>query len=161
MVGSCRRGGASARSVAEQLPGVVVDRADAVAREQAGEDALHHLRGSRACRTRRRHAQVVLEHDEAAVLDADQVGAGDRDVDVARHAHAAHLAPVVRAAVDQLARDDAFREDPALVVDVLQEQVERRDPLRQPALDALHSAPVMMRGRRSKGKIRSVPSSSP
>ncbi len=46
-----------------------------------------------------------------------------------------HLAAVVRAAVDQLARDDAFREDLALVVDVLQEQVEGEQALRQAALD--------------------------
>ena len=51
------------------------------------------------------------------------------------HVHAAHLAAEVPAAVDQLARHDAVGEDPALVVDVLEEQVERGDPLRQPALD--------------------------
>ena len=62
---------------------------------------------------------------------------GNRDVDVAVHVHAAHLAPVVAAAVDQLARHDAFREDPALVVDVLEEQVDRGQPLRQPALERL------------------------
>ena len=64
-----------------------------------------------------------------------EVGAGDRHVDVAPDAQAAHLAAVVRAAVDQLARDDALGEDPALVVDVLQEEVQREDALRQPALE--------------------------
>ena len=120
---------------AEQLLAVVIDRADAVAREEAGEDPLHHLPVGEHVGHAARHAQVVLEHGEAAVLDADQVGAGHGHVDVAADAHAAHLAPVVRAAVDQLARDDAFREDLALVVDVLQEQVEGEQPLRQPALD--------------------------
>ena len=50
-------------------------------------------------------------------------------------ADAAHLAPVVAAAVDQLARDDALGEDAPLVVDVLQEQVDRGQPLRQAALE--------------------------
>ena len=49
--------------------------------------------------------------------------------------HAAHLAAVVPAAVDQLARHDAFAEDPPLVVHVLQEQVDGGQPLARPALE--------------------------
>ena len=50
-------------------------------------------------------------------------------------ADAAHLAAEVAAAVDELARHDAFREDAPLVVDVAQEQVDGGEPLRQPALE--------------------------
>ena len=39
------------------------------------------------------------------------------------------------------------------MVDVLEEVVERRDALRQPALDVSHSAAVTMRGSRSYGKM--------
>ena len=81
-----------------------------------------------------RHAQVVFEHDEAAVLETHQVGAGDRHVDVAVDADAAHFAPVVPAAVHQLARHDALGEDASLVVDVLEKEVDRDQPLRQAAL---------------------------
>ena len=49
------------------------------------------------------------------------------------HPDAAHLAPVVAAAVEQVARHHAFGEDPALVVDVLEEQVDRRQALREAA----------------------------
>ena len=78
------------------------------------------------------------------------------------HTDAAHFTPVVPAAEDQLARHDALGEDAALVVDVLQEQIDRGEPLREPALERGPTrAPVTMRGSRSKGKIRSVPCSSP
>ena len=50
-------------------------------------------------------------------------------------ADAAHLAPVVPAAVDQVARHHAFGEDPPLVVDVLEKQVDRGQPLRQAAIE--------------------------
>ena len=72
-------------------------------------------------------------------------------------ADAAHLAAIVAAAVEQVARDDALGEDAALVVDVLEKQVDRGEPLGQAAPSVPHSAAVMMRGSRSNGKMRSVP----
>ena len=119
----------------QQRLAVVRDRADLVAIEQPRHHALGDLAVGEHVGHAARHPQVVLEHDEPAVLEAHEVGAGDRDVDVAMHADAAHLAAVVPAAVDQLARHDAFGEDPALVVDVLQEQVDRRQALRQAAVE--------------------------
>ena len=119
----------------EQRLAVVRDRPHVVAVEQVREDALGHLAIGEHVGDAARHAQVVLEDDEAAVLEADQVGAGNRDVDVAMDAHAAHLAAVVAAAVDELARHDAFGEDAPLVVDVAQEQVDRGQPLGQAALE--------------------------
>ena len=82
-----------------------------------------------------RHPQVVFEHDEAAVLQPIEIGARNRHVDVAVDVDAAHLAPVVPAALHQLARDDAFGEDSPLVIDVLEEQVDGGQPLREAALE--------------------------
>ncbi len=115
----------------EQRLSVLRDRTDLIAIEQARHHALGHLAVGEHVRDAARHAQVVLEDDEAAVLQADEVAARDRHVDVAVHADAAHLAAEVPAAVEQLARDDALGEDAALVVDVLQEQVDGGQALRQ------------------------------
>jgi hypothetical protein len=49
--------------------------------------------------------------------------------------HAAHFAAVVTTTVDQLTRNDAFGEDPFLVIDVAEKQIDRREPLRQASLD--------------------------
>ena len=81
------------------------------------------------------HAQIVFQHHEFAVLHADEVGAADGHVHVARHVQALHLAAELRAAVDQLAGNDAVFEDPAFVVDVFEEQVQRRDALGEAFFD--------------------------
>ena len=51
--------------------------------------------------------------------------------------NAAHLTAIVAATVDQLARDDPVGQGAAWRVDVLQEEVQRQDALRQAALDGL------------------------
>ncbi len=56
-------------------------------------------------------------------------------VDVAGHAQPGALAAVPRRPEDQLGGHDAIVEDLAVVVDVADEQVERPDPLLEPALD--------------------------
>ena len=121
----------------EQRLTVVIDRLDLVVLEQLREDALDDLAVRQHVRHAARHAQIVLEHREAAVGQPHEIGAGDRHVEMPPQEDAAHLAPVVLRAVDQLARHDAFREDAAVVVDVAQEQVERGQALRQAALDRL------------------------
>jgi hypothetical protein len=84
-----------------------------------------------------RHAQVVFEDDEAAILATNEIGAGHGHIDAALHRHTAHLAPEMAAALDQLARDHSLREDPSVVVHILQEQVDGREPLGQAALEGL------------------------
>ena len=56
-------------------------------------------------------------------------------VDAARGLHSDHLAAEVPRAEDELRRDEAFREDPLLHVEVGEEAVERRDPLLEAVLD--------------------------
>ena len=93
-------------------------------RKRWGEDALHHAAVGEHVADAGGDAEIVFEHDELAGLEADKVGAADGDVDVARDLEPGHLAAVVLAGVDDLARDDAVVEDAALVVDVFEEEVE-------------------------------------
>ena len=111
------------------------DRLHVVAREETRKHALGDLAIGEHVRDAARHAQVVFEHHEAAVFETNEIGAGDRDVDVLVNLDAAHLAPVVPAAVDEFRRHDAFREDASLVVDVLQEQIDGRQTLRESAFE--------------------------
>ena len=62
---------------------------------------------------------------------------GDMDVDVPRHLQPDALAAVSGGAEDQLGRDDPVLEDQPLVIDVVNEKVERPNPLLEPALDAV------------------------
>ena len=58
--------------------------------------------------------------------------------------------------LEQLGREHAVGDDPLVVVEVVDEQVERPQALDQPALDALHSSPSMTRGMTSNGQARSM-----
>ena len=116
---------------------IVLDGPHAVAVKELRKGALHHAAVGEHVADARGHAQVVLEHDKLAGVEAQQVGADDGDVDVARHLQSAHLPPVVLAAIDQLARDDAVVEDFGVGVDIAQKEIERGDALREAALDAV------------------------
>jgi hypothetical protein len=116
---------------------IVLDGAHAVAVKELREGALHDAAVGEHVADAGGHAEVVFEDDELAGVEAEQVGADDGDVDVARDLEAAHLAAVVLATVDQLAGDDAVGEDFGVGVDVAQEEIERGDALGEAALDAV------------------------
>ena len=69
------------------------------------------------------------------MLVADHVDAGHVRVDAAGRVDADHLAHEVARPEEQLARDLPVADDPLVVVDVVQEEVERAHPLDQAALE--------------------------
>jgi hypothetical protein len=113
----------------------MLDGLDAVALKERGEGALHDAAVGEHVTDAGGNAQIVLEDDELAVVEAQQIGADHGDVDIARHLQAAHLAAVMAAAIDQLAGNDVVIEDPGVRIDVAQEKVERGDALGEAALD--------------------------
>ena len=113
---------------------VILDRPHVVLLEQEREDVLHHLPILEHVAHPRGGAAVVLENEELAVGVADQVDPRDVDVNVLRYRQADKLAAVARGPQDQLDRDHPVLEDLTLVVDVVQEQVQRADPLLEPPL---------------------------
>ena len=121
----------------EQRLAVLLDRPHAALPEQRREDLLHHLAAREHVGHAARHAQVVFEHHEPAVRQAHEIGPHHVDVDVARHAHADHLAPEMPAGVDDAAGNHAVPDDLPLVIDVLEEEIEGGDALRQAALDGV------------------------
>lgn len=58
-------------------------------------------------------------------------------VNTERHVDALHLRPVLRVGVDLFGRHDARAHDIAVVIDVVDKQVERLDPLTQACFEAL------------------------
>ena len=134
-----RRHGAQ---VLEQQVRIVLDRPDRLGGEKLREQAHHHAPVLEHVRHARGHAQVVLEHVVGAFVGAHQVDPGDVGVNAAGHVDALHLAPVLRIGQHAFDRYDPRLEDVLLVVDVVQEEVQRLHPL----LEApLQDAPLARR----------------
>ena len=119
----------------EQSLRVMIDGANAVIAKQRGENFLQHFAVRQHVGDAARHPKIVFQHGEAPVRKPHQVGAADADVNSARHRQIAHLAPEVAATVDQFPRHDAIGENSSTVVNVLQEQIQRRDSLRESTFD--------------------------
>ena len=119
----------------QQLLGIILHRADAEALEELREGALHHLAVLEDVRHARRRPQVVLEDVHAAVATTNEVGAGDVAPHAPRRGEAGAGAAETLPRIDEPVGNDAVFDDPALVVNVVDEQVEGVDPLLEPALD--------------------------
>jgi hypothetical protein len=112
-----------------------------MAREEVREQAHHHAAVLQHVRHPRGHAQVVLQHVVHAlppgIGSAHDVDARDVRVDAALHGQALHLGTVLAVVQHQFARQQAGTQDFLVVVDVVQEAVERRHALHQAGLHAL------------------------
>jgi hypothetical protein len=123
-----RRDGAQ---VFEQQVGIVLHGRDAVALEQFREEPHHHLAVFQHVRDAARHAQVVFQHVVLASVGAHDVDAGDVGVDVARDIHAHHFLAELRVLQHLVGRDLAGAQDVLLVVDVVDEVIQRLHALAQ------------------------------
>ena len=139
--GVARAVGGGGTQRAEQHPGVVVHGPDPHRRERLGEDVGHGAAVGDDVADAGRHPDVVLEDPEGPRLVADEVDAGDVHPHPVGRPDAHDGAVVVLRARDEAPRDDALVDgagDLALAgVDVVEEGLERGDPLHDPALDDL------------------------
>ena len=119
----------------EKGGGVMLDRPHTAPLEEAGKGPRHdHAVGQHVADPARR-AQVVLQHHVPAVLAADDVDAAHVRVHVVGQLDAVDLAAEVGIAQHESSRYDAVVEDPRLVVDVAQEEIEGAHPLDQSRLE--------------------------
>ena len=121
------------------------------AAKKLGNSAHHHLAVLEHVGDARGHAQVVLEHAEFAGVVAHHVDAGDVRVDAAR----AHPRPASRGRYCELHEDllggiDAGLENLLLVVDVVDEGVERAHALLQARLEPQPIPPAAGRAARCR-----------
>ena len=126
-----RRHGAQ---VFDQPLGIVADGRDALPGEGVGKEPHHDLAVLEHIGDARGRAHIVLEHEEVALSGADQIDAGDMGVDVVRRLDADHLGPEGGIEQNELGRHKTRLEDLLVVIDVVEEDVDR--------LDALDAAPL-------------------
>ena len=89
----------------------MIDGPDAIIPEQSREDALQNLAVGQHVGDAAGHAQIVFQHGEAAIGQANQIGSANAYIDVARDTQSAHFAAEVAATVDQFAGNDAVGQD--------------------------------------------------
>ncbi len=128
-------GGRDAAQILEQHVRIMIDRRDAVLGEQLRKQPHHHLAVLEHVRDAGGHAQVVLEHAKFAGIVAHDIDAGDVRVNAAGHVDALHLRAVLRIAEHLLGGNHAGLQNLLVVVDVVNEGIERPDPLFQTALE--------------------------
>jgi hypothetical protein len=119
----------------QQQARVVADRADAMTGEQLRHQPRHRDAVLEDVGDARGGAHVVLQDAPDPVAAPYEVAPGHVGVDAARRADAVHGAGERRSADDQRPRHDAGPDDLPGVVDVVDEGIERADPLSQTALD--------------------------
>ena len=117
----------------QQFVGIILDRRDAVAREQFRKQPQHDLAVLQHVGDAGRRARIVLQHVEGLGVDAHDVDAGDMDIEVVRHFLAVHLRAENRILEDQVFRDDVGFEDFAAAIDVLDIGVDRLHALLEAA----------------------------
>ena len=122
---------------------------------------LHELAILQHVRHAGRATQVVLQHVDLAVGVANQVGARDVAPDAVWRFQTDALRPKSVGRFHHFGRYHAVANDPLLVIDVVQQHVERDDSLHQSAFDPFPFVWAMIRGTMSNGIIRSAPWRSP
>ncbi len=120
-----------------QADAVIVHRTYPQIGHQIGEGPHHQGAVLDHVGDARRRAGIVLQHAEDAGLVADQIDAGDMGIGAVGDVDALHLGPVIGIAQHQLGRHDAVLQDLLIVIDVVQEQIDRLHPLDHPGLDRL------------------------
>ncbi len=126
---------ASSRELPDQSLPVVRDGAHPDVAHQVGKRTLRQVTILDDVRHAGWRARVVLEHVETTVAAADDVHTADVDVIAERYFQSPHLRAEVRVAEHQFGGHDAVAQDPLLVIDILDEPVERGDALDDAALD--------------------------
>ncbi len=105
--------------------------------EHLGEHVLGHHPVLQQVGDPRGHPQVVLQDVHRAVGVADEVAPADVGPDATGGVHADALAPEIGRPGHQLGGDDTGAHRSLVVVDVVDEQVERVEPLDQARFDKL------------------------
>ena len=139
------RGAASAQSFQQQIR-IVGHRGHGILAEQFGEQAHHHLAVFQHVADAAGHAQVVFQHKVLALAlgigSAHDVNAADVRVNVAGHVDAHHFGTELGVLQDLVRGDQSGLQNLLVVVDVVNEPVQRRHPLHQ---TLLHAGPLMGR----------------
>src|SRR6185503_845460 len=123
-----------------QYNGVFRNTPYATFRQQIGQQPFSDLAVLEHIAYARWRAQIIFEHIKGAVVVADNIDARDVHINVIRNLQLVHLAQKVRTRVNDIYGYNAVLNNKLVVVNVLDEEVERGKPL----LDAfLHQIPFL------------------
>ena len=103
--------------------------------EQTRESALHRLPVLDHVGNPGRAARVIFQHQISAIFVADEIGAANVNVNIARHIEVHELGPEMRCLPDDLFGNDTVAKNVLRVIDVVQKQIQRRDSLDESAFD--------------------------
>src|ERR1700722_11639662 len=101
----------------------MLDGPHAITQKQLRKDPLHDPAIGQHVGNPAGHSQIVFEYNEFSARQANQIGADDRDVNIAWDLQATHFATKVFAAKNDFTRHDAVRKNAAFIVDIAQEKV--------------------------------------
>ena len=118
----------------EQPAAVVVHRPDRRELEQLRKSLLHELSVLQHVRHARRAAQIVLQHVVLAIAVAYQIGARDVAPNPARRGEPHALGTKTSRGRRHMLRQDAFAHHPTVMIQIVNQHVERGNSLPQPAL---------------------------
>src|SRR5262249_23633205 len=121
----------------EQAAAVVIDRANRGAIEELRKRLLHELTILQHVRHAGGAAEIVFEDVVLAVGIANKIGTGDMAPDAARRIEADTLWAEAFCRCDHMLREHAISHYFALVVQIVDEHVERKDALLQSAFEHL------------------------
>ena len=121
-----RRHGAE---VLEQPFGIIADRRDALPIKGVRKEPHHDLAVLEHVGHAGWRAHIVLQHEEVTLASADQVDASDVGVDVVGRLDAVHLGSVGWIEQHEFRRYQTSLEDLLVVIDVVEEDIDRLEPL--------------------------------
>ena len=133
----CRALGRDRFQSLEEFARIIVHRADMQPFENLGEGALHQIAVLQHIGDAGWHAQVVFEHVDLAVAVADQIGSRDVAPHAPRRVDADALRTVEGRRANDFLRNDFILQNLLVVIDVVNEFVERVDALLESAFDAV------------------------
>ena len=117
----------------------------------SGKSSHHDLAVLEHIGDARRRAHIVLEHVEIALAGTDEINSSDMGVDLVGRLDPEHLGPVGRIEQHELGRHQSRLQDLLVVIDVIQEDVDRLDPLDATALHQRPFAAVQDAGNQVEG----------
>ena len=120
----------------EEQARVVLDRPHLIGGEELREHSIEQGAVLQDVGDAARHAAIILEDEVPSLAVADDVGADHVGEDPARRNHVQELALVFLAREHDLGRHDAVLEALLTLIYVEDEEVQGRDPLDQPGLQA-------------------------
>ena len=126
---------------AQKQLGVMFDRLHAVIAEELGKGPLHHPAAGQHVGDAAGYPEIVFQNHEFSAAQAKKIRARDGDVDIPRHLQTAHLPAKLAAAVHDLARHMAVVENLAVVINIVQKEIEGGDSLGKPLFDVLPLRP--------------------